>query len=224
MANRKWRMGILVATPVLFLAVLSIASARGAEPKVLAGHWTMDDSAAGAKVTDSSPNGLHGSFSTNTGDSSAKGKIDRSLGFQGKAVADLSKHAAPLGKLKDFTVSMWIQHTPGPSRMLFTWSDGSLTHRLQVEVHNATLHFGWQNGGGWQSFATRPLKWKKDRWYHVVFINDSDAGKTIIRSNDGAQATNPNTLGPTDLRTGVKRIQIGGLNDAYPFTGRIDDV
>jgi hypothetical protein len=217
-------MGILVATPVLFLAVLSIASARGAEPKVLAGHWTMDDSAAGAKVTDSSPNGLHGSFSTNTGDSSAKGKIDRSLGFQGKAVADLSKHAAPLGKLKDFTVSMWIQHTPGPSRMLFTWSDGSLTHRLQVEVHNATLHFGWQNGGGWQSFATRPLKWKKDRWYHVVFINDSDAGKTIIRSNDGAQATNPNTLGPTDLRTGVKRIQIGGLNDAYPFTGRIDDV
>jgi len=108
----------------------------------------MDDRADDGKVIDSSPNDLHGSFSDKTADSSGPGKVDRSLGFSGKTAADLSKHAAVLGKLKDFTVSMWIHYTPGPSRMLFTWSDGSLNHRIQAEVHNARLHFGWQNGGG----------------------------------------------------------------------------
>jgi len=222
----RWhlRMRVAAAALVLLPAILWVVPAFGAEPKVLVGHWTMDDRAADAKVTDSSPNGLHGSFGADTARSSAKGKAGRSLGFQGKEVADLSRHASVLGKLKDFTVSMWIQHTPGPSRMLFTWSDGTLNHRLQAEVHDAKLHFGWQNGGGWRSFAACPLKWEKDRWYHVVFINESSEGKTIIRSNDGARAMNSNTFGPADLRSGVKRVQIGGLNGAYQFTGRIDDV
>ncbi|MDP6633287.1 MAG: hypothetical protein QGG42_00130 [Phycisphaerae bacterium] len=217
-------MTILVAAVVLFTAVLSGASAGEAGPKVLVGHWKMDDSAGSAKVTDSSPNALHGSFNSRTSGSSAQGKVDRSLSFSGKTFADLSKHAAPLGKLKDFTVSMWIQHTPGPSRMLFTWSDGTLNHRMQAEVHNARLHFGWQAGGGWRSFATRPLNWKKGQWYHVAFINDSAAGKTVVRSNDRVRATSLSTLGPADLRAGVKRVQIGAVNGAYGFTGRIDDV
>ncbi|MBL7219178.1 MAG: hypothetical protein ISS69_03615 [Phycisphaerae bacterium] len=217
-------MKTFVAISALFFLVLSGASAHGAATKVLVGHWSLDDRADGGKVTDSSPNALHGSLNTNTSDLSGKGKVDRSLGFTGNTVVDLSRHAAVLGKLKDFTVSMWIQHTPGPSRMLFTWSDGSLNHRVQVEVHNATLHFGWQNGGAWRSFATRPLKWEKGKWYHVVFVNDTAAGKTIVRSNDGVRATNPSTFAPADLKARVTCVQIGGLNGAYQFTGRIDDV
>ena len=217
-------MKTFVAISALFFVVLSSAPAHGAGAKVLVGHWSMDDRADGGEVTDSSPNALHGALNANTSDSSGAGKIDRSLGFTGKTVVDLSRHAAILGKLKDFTVSMWIQHTPGPSRMLLTFSDGSLNHRLQVEVHNATLHFGRQNGGAWRSFATRPLKWEKGKWYHVVFVNDSAAGQTIVRSNDGVRAANPGTFAPADLRARITRVQIGGLNGAYQFTGRIDDV
>jgi len=226
MSNRKrWIETLIVLSALLVLSgTLTHAAKPPAAAKVLVGHWRMDDVAADREVRDSSPNALHGSFSAETVGSSGRGRIDRSLGFSGKTVVDLSKHAAALGKLKDFTVSMWIQHTPGPSRMLFTWSGGTLNHRVQVEVHNATLHFGWQNGGGWRAFGTRPLKWEKGRWYHVVFVNDSEAGKTIVRSNDGARAMNANTFGPADLRARVKHVQIGGLNGAYRFTGRIDDV
>ncbi len=219
-------MKALIAFSALF--VLSASITHAGEPpagrKALVGHWRMDDQATDRKVNDSSPNALHGSFSGATAGSSGKGRIGRSLNLPGSAFVDLGRHAAVLGKVRDFTLSMWIQHKAGPSRMLFSWSNGTLNHRVQVEVHNGRLHFGWQNGGAWQAFATRPLTWKNGVWYHVVFVNDSVNGKTIIRSNDGARAMHASTLAPAALRPRVTHVQIGGLNGAYRFTGRIDDV
>ena len=215
---------VALSVAVVLLPPLAHAAKPPAPPKVLVGHWTMDDSAAGREVRDSAPNGLHGSFSTNTAPSSARGRIGRSLGFSSKTFVDLAPHAGTLGKLKDFTLSMWIQYDGGPSRILFSWSDGTLTSRVQVEVHNNTLSFGWQDRGAWQSFATRPLAWKKGCWYHVVFVNDSASGKTIVRSNDGVRAMHAGAWSPADLRAGVTHVQIGGLNGAYPFDGLIDDV
>ncbi|MBM4039710.1 MAG: hypothetical protein FJ290_14470 [Planctomycetes bacterium] len=213
-------MDALIRLPGLLAACAGVALA--AEP--LVGHWMLDDQAAGREVRDSSLNALHGVFSAHTAGSSRQGKVGRSLEFPGKAFVDLSRHAAQLGKLADFTLSMWIQHAPGPSRILFSWSDGTLNHRVQVEVHNATLSFGWQNGQGWQSLATPPLTWQAGTWYHVAFVNDGASGKTVVRSNDGAMATGENTLGPRGLRVAPTHVQIGGLNGAYHFTGCIDDV
>jgi len=213
-------MNILARLSVVLFACGGMALA--AEP--LVGHWTLDGQAAGREVRDASPNALHGEFSAETGGSSRQGRVGRALDFAGKAFVDLSRHAAVLGKLRDFTLSMWIQHAPGPSRILFSWSDGTLNHRVQVEVHQSTLSFGWQNGQGWQSVATPPLAWQAGTWYHVAFVNDASGGKMVVRSNDGAMATSDNTLGPGTLRVSPTRVQLGGLNGSYLFTGCIDDV
>ncbi len=42
------------------------------------------------------------------------------------------RNAAVLGKLTDFTVSMWIQYDGGASRLLFSMSDGGMSHRVVV--------------------------------------------------------------------------------------------
>jgi len=218
-------MNALARLFALILAYSGMATAAepSAEVKALVGHWTMDD-AVGMEVRDSSPNPLHGVFTADTAPSSRPGKVGRALDFPGNAFVDLSPHAARLGKLRNFTLSLWIQHRPGPSRMLFSWSDGTTNHRIQAEVHDSRLHFGWEDGGGWQGFGTAPLAWEAGTWYHVVFINDRAAGKTIIRSNDGVWATHEDILGPGDLRAPVTQVQIGGLNGSYRFTGCMDDV
>jgi len=219
-------MKILIAMSAVLAvsSAMTVAAQTPAARKALVGHWRMDDRAADRTVRDSSPNALHGSLSGDTARASGPGRAGRSLGFAGKTLVDLSPHAAVLGKLRDFTVSMWIQHKVGPSRMLFSWSDGTFNHRVQVEVNVGTLSFGWQNGGAWQAFRTHPLPWKPGRWYHVVFINDSVHGKTIVRSNDGVRAVYGGTLAPGGLRARPTHVQIGGLHGAYHFTGRIDDV
>lgn len=195
--------------------------AGGAE---LVGRWTMDDGAAERTVRDSSPNALHGSFSADTAGSSRQGRIGRSFELRGRNFVDLARHAATLGKLTDFTLSMWIQYRGGGSRILLSWSDGSMDQRMQVEVNQGGLSFGWESGGGWQAFSTRPLAWKPGEWYHVFFVNDSASGKTIARGNDGVWEMSGNALGPSGLRVKPTHVQIGGLNGAYPFNGLLDDV
>ena len=217
-------MKIVIALSALLLAGVTHAAESSAARKPLVGHWTMDDGSADRAVRDSSPNGLNGTFSADTANSSRPGKIGRSLEFPGRNFVDLARHAARLGKLIDFTLSMWIQYRGGGSRILFSWSDGSFNHRMQVEVNQGGLSFGWQNGGGWRAFSTRALAWKPGEWYHVLFINDSASGKTIARSNDGVWAMSENALGPSELQVRPTHVQIGGLNGAYPFNGLIDDV
>ncbi|NQT16972.1 MAG: hypothetical protein HQ582_29715, partial [Planctomycetes bacterium] len=107
---------------------------------------------------------------------------------------------------------------------MFTFSDGTLSHRIQVEVHNGVLGFGWQDGGSFRNFTTKRLSWESGRWYHVVFASDGKAGKSILRSNDLVWKTDANTLSPAGLGSPVKRVQIGSLNGEYPFRGCVDDV
>lgn len=194
----------------------------------LIGHWELDEGVVGGIVADStagSRDGQTAGFDAATASaSSVPGKIGRAVRFSGAGSIQLDKHAAVLGKLTDFTVSMWIQYDGGASRLLFTFSDGTMNHRVQVEVHNGALGFGWQDGGAWQNVMTMPLAWEAGRWYHVVFVNDSKTGKSILRSNDLVCKTHANTLSPSGLRSPVKRVAIGSLNDEYSYNGRIDDV
>ena len=99
-----------------------------------------------------------------------------------------------------------------------------MNHRIQMEVHHGALGFGWQDGGAWQNFLTKQLTWEPDRWYHVVFVNDSTRGKSILRSDDLVWKTHANTLSPAGLKSPVTCVQIGSLNGAYSYNGCIDDV
>ena len=190
----------------------------------LIGHWKLDETGPSGLIVDASPNERHGSFTPATAGHWVDGKAGRAIRFPAAGSIRLDSHAPALGKLTDFTVSMWIQYDGGTSRQLLAFSDGTLSHRIQVEVHNGALAFGWQDGGSFQNVITKPLSWEPDRWYHVVFVNDVKAGKSILRSNDLVRMTHANTLSPAGLRSPVKCVRIGSLGGGYPFSGCIDDV
>ncbi len=205
---------------VLALVLAGVAQTEAG----LIGHWRFDENGQGNLLADSSPNALHGGLGAAAMNHSVDGKAGQAIRFPATDSIRLDRHAAALGKLTDFTVSMWIQYDGGASRQLFTFSDGTMNFRMQVEVHNDRLHFGWQNGGSFTGFSTEDLTWMPGQWYHVVFVNDSKAGKSILRSNDLAWKTDANTLSPADFTSPVKRVEIGSLNGEYAFNGCVDDV
>ncbi len=205
----KNRLVILIA--LLIIALSSQVQAQNG----LVGHWKFDE-------------GVH---------STADGKIGKAARFSGKGSISLAKEAAELGKLTDFTLSMWVQYDGGPGRTLFSFYISQLSftsepllvdrrsiRRIQMEVNEGTLRFGWHDGHGFQAFATKPLIWEPGRWYHVVFVCDSKLGKSILRSNDLVWKTNANTLTPAGLKWPVTNVDIGSLNGKRSFNGCIDDV
>ena len=144
------RLGLLSLSLVVILA----PPARSQDAKGLLGHWKLDENGQGELVADASPNQWHGTRVRAIAECSVPGKLGQAFRFPAAGTVRLDRHAPALGKLTDFTLSMWIQYEGGASRQLFTFSDGTLSHRLQVEVHNDCLHFGWQNGGSFAGFGT----------------------------------------------------------------------
>jgi hypothetical protein len=179
---------------LLMLALLATVQV----PSAPIGHWKLDKGIASRIAADATTAALHGRFEELDAGAVAKqqvpGKIGHAVRFSGDGSIRLDRHASLLGKLTDFTISLWIQYDGGPSRQLFTFSDGTMNYRVQVEVHDGRLHFGWQNGGSFAGFGTEKLTWKPGTWYHVVFVNDHQTGKSILRSNDLVWKTDPNTL------------------------------
>ena len=213
-------LGLLSLSIVLTL----VPSTRAQSENGLIGHWKLDDNGPRELVADSSPSQWHGTCSANRAECSVPGKHGRAFRFPAAGTISLDRHAPALGKLTSFTLSMWIQYDGGESRQLFTFNDGTMNYRIQVEVHQNQLHFGWQNGGSFTGFGTPSLTWKPGTWYHVVFVNDRKTGKSILRSNDLVWKTDTNTLAPADLKSPVKRVAIGSLNGGYSFNGCVTDV
>jgi hypothetical protein len=212
--------GLWNLTIVLLLVL--VGEARGQREPI--GHWTLDTIAPSGITADCTPAARHATCVAGAQASCVPGKLASAVRFPAAGLISLDRYAAELGKLSSFTVSMWIQYDGGESRQLFTFSDGTFDHRIQMEVHAGQLHFGWQNGGGFVGFGTPPLDWKPGTWYHVVFVNDNQAGKSILRSNDLVWKMDPNTLSPAQLTSPVSQIAIGSLNNQYLFNGCVDDV
>jgi hypothetical protein len=208
--------------------VLTITMPAGAQSPTggLIGHWKLDDGGESHVVADASANHWHGTCDASLAKCSVAGKMGPAIAFPAAQSINLDRHAAALGKLSDFTLSMWIrpESPEAASQMLFALSDGTMSHRVQMEVHQGRLHFGWQDGGAFTGFDTGKLPWTPGTWYHVVFVNDHKAGKSILRSNDLVAKKDANTLSPAELRSPVKRAAIGSLHGAYAFHGCVDDV
>ena len=221
---RCWPIGL---SALLILALAPTADGEGG----LVGHWKLDADGGGGIVADVAGRSLDGRFvrfdKTDAAMRIVPGKIGQAVRLSGDGSIQLDMHASTLGKLTDFTVSMWIQYDGGPSRQLFSFTNGTLTHRIELEVHNNALGFGWQNGGNFRNFMTKPLSWEPGTWYHVVFTNSIKRGKSILRSNDLVWKIDGNTLSPAGLKSAVKRVEIGSVNDGehkYVYNGCVDDV
>ena len=124
-AARAWmqsiRLGLLSLTIVLTLAPQGGAQSENG----LIGHWKLDEHGPSELVADASPNQWHGTREASGAEGSVPGKLGQALRFPAAGTIRLDRHAAALGKLTDFTVSMWIQYDGGASRQLFTFSDGT---------------------------------------------------------------------------------------------------
>ncbi len=217
--------GALRSSSASVIALLSLALPTPTRGEgALVGHWTLDGADRGVVADAASPALSGRAVGFDVAKHTVPGKIGRAIRFPAGGSIRLDQHAASLGKLSDFTVSMWIRYDGGASRQLFTFSDGTLTRRVQTEVHQGALGFGWQDGGAFRNVMTKPLSWQPGRWYHVVFANSSRTGKSILRSNDLVWKTHADTLSPAGLGAPVKSVQIGSLNGEYPFNGCIDDV
>jgi hypothetical protein len=213
-------MRLLSLSIVLTLAPLVSAQS----PNGLIGYWKLDENGQGDLVADASSNQWHGTRGAHRAECSVPGKVGQAFRFPAAGPIGLDRHAPALGKLTGFTLSMWIQYDGGASRQLFTFSDGTMSHRIQAEVHNDCLHFGWQNGGSFAGFGTEKLTWVPGTWYHVVFVSDARGGKSILRSNDLVWKSDANTLAPAGLKSPVRRVEIGSLNGEYAFHGCVDEV
>ncbi len=217
---------VTLLLPVL-LPVLLPASAPGETVPI--GHWKLDEIGPDNRLIDSSPSGYHATLIPAQEQNALKqhaveGKLGRAIRIPAAGSISLDQHAAALGKLTDYTISMWIQYEGGTNRQLFTFSDEILVHRILLEVDNGALVFNWRNGGSRQKLITKPLVWEPGRWYHVVFVNNRKSGKSILRTNDLLWKTHANNRAPADFRSPIERVGIGSLNGEYPFNGCIDDV
>lgn len=219
-----WFRKIVAGGTRISIVLTLVLSAMAQSDNGLIGHWRLDESSPNEFVADASSNHWHGTCRAGTAKCFVAGRFGQALRFPAAQTIDLDAHASALGKLTDFTVSLWIQYDGGESRQLFTFSDGTLNHRVQLEVHNSQLYFGWQNGDSFTAFCTQPLTWQPGTWYHVVFVNDRKAGKSILRSNDLVWKTDTDTLSPADLKSPVTRVAIGSLNGVYLFNGCVDEV
>ncbi|MFV1968679.1 MAG: hypothetical protein ACC628_24935, partial [Pirellulaceae bacterium] len=91
---------------VLLLALAGVAQTEAG----LIGHWTLDENGQGNVVTDSSPHERHGTLSVAAAKHSVDGKVGRAIRFPATGSIRLDHNAVALGKLTDFTLSMWIQY------------------------------------------------------------------------------------------------------------------
>ncbi len=184
-------------------------------------HFPMDDNADDTTVLEAA--GLNGTFSSNTDAATVPGApfLGSALDFASNRSVNLSNASAYAG-LGDFTVSMLVKGYDGSaSNMLFTWSDGTLNNRIQLQLHLGQI--STYSSGGSSALGT-VLTWDPNIWYHVVFTQASGTLRGY-RVNDGLTPSMvaPGRPNPSSLPS-INTVNIGSLYGSFNFSGAIDDV
>ena len=155
----------------------------------LLAHWPMDDLDENRRVADASANELHGILNHNTAETSVAGKVGGALDLTKRGYVDLNEHVAALSASPAFTLTAWVRDA---SDIVFSMSDGTPLDRVQFELHNQWLYYGWQKGDRFDYVPARVSEWKANRWYHVA-VSVSGGRVTIFR--DGKALIAPRSHG-----------------------------
>ncbi|MHC4784148.1 MAG: LamG-like jellyroll fold domain-containing protein, partial [Planctomycetota bacterium] len=195
------------------------------DPDGLLAHWKLDDKEPDQRVVDSSGNKFHAICSSQTSAASVSGKIGRAFRFPEAGGIFFNHPPAEVTKLTDFTLSFWYQ--PSSDCWQFhqrVFAFGGSGYRMEID--KGAVNIQWREGNVSRRVSTPVLKWKAGQWYHLVFVNNSKTGKTILRSNDLAWAMDPNTFAPAQVSASIKQIELGCRNSVRgtcAFLGCIDD-
>jgi len=206
----------------LLCVLLALGSFVSAAQADLVGYWKFDEG-SGATASDATDNHYDGTLIGAL--EWVEGRHGGALSFSSGASVDLSDHAAGLSTMSDYTVAFWVTGYDSESgQVAWSWSNGTNTYRIQLELHNGQIAHGQSNAGGWQGVYSEALDWDPAEWYHVVFQKEGTSRKGY---RDGVELLNTNSpagVGPADLGIAPDNIRIGALHSAQFFLGDLDDV
>ena len=167
---------------------------RGQE--ALLARWQLDEISPGGETTDSGPGGIDGILRGETAGTTVPGRVGNALDMGDQGYLDLSQHVDTLSGLGSFTLTAWIRDPGDNVSILFSFSDGSASNRIQFNLNRRFLVYLWQDQSShWDSVAGPVDGWKPGQWYHVA-VSVSPSGVRLYRDGDL-------------LATGSKGVQIG---------------
>lgn len=181
----------------------------------LIGYWPLDEG-RGDRVADTSqPPAYDG---TMVDAKWVDGKVGKCLQFDGKQGEVVIPVEYSFHNLRRFTLSAWVKltglPTPGngntlvnkgpeaPVQHFWWWIGYPPNYALVLEMGSNAHRWG-------ASFASHPLKWELNRWYHVAVVFDCDnktSTATHYRDGEVVGTSSRNevfTSGGADLRLGT---------------------
>lgn len=181
------------------------------DPLVL--HWPLDALAPGAKVLDSGPNQITGTFATPP--SLATDPKFPCLRLAGGSQYAVVPSGQPLLGLTAYTLSAWINWPGGQTSAVFGKRSPNI--RLRLEGDGSLEHmWGVRRGTGLETQRTGPGAVPRNTWKHVAITHDGTTARILV---DGAVVAESATL---DTRvTDQEEFYLGSGNGTLAYTGLV---
>ncbi|UUO06130.1 FecR domain-containing protein [Blastopirellula sp. J2-11] len=187
-----------------------ITSIQGgaADPRLLA-HWRLDENADDTIVADSSPHHFDGKLNMPTSRRSRAGKAGQALELGVDGFVDFSEHLSALTSTNAFTLTAWVRNA---NDIVFSVSDGTNRQRIQFELEENWLYYGWQQGDRFDRISASVPPWLPDRWRHVAV---SVSGGSVTLYLDGRALIEPKRMGGVINTRAIAPIQLKNPTSAY---------
>lgn len=213
----------------------AVGSVRMMSPGLLA-HLALDGVSANGTLVDASGHGHHGTAQPAGGSQPVAGHVGQAVSLSNSRWIDVSDHVTSLRSLDAFTVSCWIRNPRTGVAVVFSASDGTAHQRLQLQVHQGSLAYGWQAGSEFDAISGAVKGWGRDQWHHIAMTFDRGLVSlyqdgSLVGSGRYGRKLGLAAVGPAGL-AGLSQVQVGRLPDASPgrdtwpqwFEGDIDDL
>lgn len=213
----------------------AVGSERMMPPRLLA-HLALDEIRENGTLVDASGQGHHGTAQPAGVSQAVAGHVSQAASLANGRWIDVSDLVTSFRALDAFTVSCWIRNPRTGVAVVFSASDGTAHQRLQLQVHQGSLAYGWQAGSEFDAISGAVKGWGRDQWHHIAMTFDRglvslylDGG--LVGSGRYGRKLGLAAVGPAGL-AGISQVQVGRLPDASPgrdiwpqwFDGDIDDL
>ncbi|NLH15037.1 MAG: hypothetical protein GX455_00515, partial [Phycisphaerae bacterium] len=188
--------------------------------------WSMDDTAASTRISDSGGLGQHGTATRNASLLTTAGKVSTAITFNG--TSDFITCGSNATLLPDaWSVSAWVKCNDTLTPTLISFGGLKPSVRLQNNGKGQPIiHMGNSNYRYFESSAWTTLK--DGQWHHVVFTMPGSAQDSIESAGmylDGV-AVNPATTlatGPQNTKSGLFLGNINTTGTQF-YSGAMDEV
>jgi len=183
------------------------------------GFWTLDET-AGSTASDSSGNGLNGSYQGSL-NQTAPGRFAGTTAASGFSSANFIEVAdsgagSPLD-VSALTMSAWIR----PDSVSGSFIIANKESTYEIGINNTLYQIAVQtsDGPGWAWFGDDPLS--ANTWFHIAATSDGDVHRTYING----QLVHTEDPGGTVITTTNNPFMIGRrqIGSGTPFSGTIDE-